>query len=41
VIAEIYRKGEVLDQRTEGSDVVISARVGQETAGRLARFIAA
>ncbi len=40
VIAELYRNGEVLDQKTDGDDIVISARVGAETAGRLARFAA-
>lgn len=39
-IAELYRNGEVLNQQTDGDNIVISARVGAETAGRLARFAA-
>jgi GTP-binding protein HflX len=40
-LAELYETGEVLDQRTDGTELVISARVKTETAGRLARFVAA
>lgn len=41
VIAELYRSGEVLSQGTEGNDVLIKARVGAETAGKLSKFVAA
>ena len=39
-LAELYRAGEVLEQRTDGEMLVVSARVGAETQGRLARFTA-
>jgi GTP-binding protein HflX len=40
-LAELYRTGEVLQQRADGDELIVSARVGAETAGRLARFVAA
>jgi GTP-binding protein HflX len=38
-LAEVYRLGEVLDQRADGETLVVSARVDEEAQGRLARFI--
>lgn len=37
LLAEIHRFGEVLDQRSENGDLVLTARLGEATAGRLAR----
>jgi GTP-binding protein HflX len=34
-LAEVYREGEVLEQRTDGDVVVIRARLDIRTAGRL------
>lgn len=39
VISELYRKGEVISQESEDETVVIRARVGDELAGRYARYI--
>ena len=38
LLAEIHRLGEVVDQRTEGADLVIRARVDDALAGRLRRL---
>jgi GTPase len=37
LLAEIHQYGEVLDQRTEGEQLVLRARVGEKLAGRLRR----
>jgi GTP-binding protein HflX len=37
LLAEIHEYGEVLDQRTEGEQLVLRARVGDKLAGRLRR----
>ena len=37
LLAEIHQYGEVLDQRTEGEQLVLRARVGERLAGRLRR----
>lgn len=37
LLAEIHRDGEVLEQRTEGEELVLRARVGERLAGRLRR----
>ena len=37
LLAEVYRAGEVLDQRTEGEDVILRARLDGATLGRLRR----
>jgi GTP-binding protein HflX len=37
LLAEIHRTGEVIDQRTDGADVVLRARVDESLAGRLRR----
>ena len=37
LLAEIHRLGEVIEQRTDGSDLVIRARVDDALAGRLRR----
>src|SRR5687768_5564167 len=34
LLAEIYRDAEVLDQRTDGEELVLRARVGEQQAGR-------
>lgn len=38
LLAELHRNGEVIDQRAEGDEWVITARVDAATAGRLARL---
>ncbi len=35
LLAELHREGEVLRQRTEGDQLVLTARVGERLAGRL------
>lgn len=40
VISELYRKGEVISQDSNDEVVIIQARVGEELAGRLSRYIA-
>ena len=37
LLSEIHQYGEVLDQRTEGEQLVLRARVGEKLAGRLRR----
>jgi len=35
-LAELYRSGDVLEQRVEGDEIVVSARLSREVAGRIA-----
>ena len=37
LLADIHRFGEVLDQRSDNGDIVLTARLGEATAGRLVR----
>lgn len=37
LLAEIYRTAEVIDQRHEGAELVLSARLGEKLAGKLRR----
>jgi GTP-binding protein HflX len=37
LLAEIHRSGEVVDQRTDGDQLIIRARVDEALAGRLRR----
>ena len=37
LLAEIHRLGEVIEQRTDGADLVLKARVDDALAGRLRR----
>jgi GTP-binding protein HflX len=38
LLAELHRNGEVIEQRAEGDEWVVTARVDAATAGRLARL---
>ena len=38
-LAEIYRGGDVLEQRADGDDIIVSARLDVAQAGRLARWV--
>jgi GTP-binding protein HflX len=38
LLAELYREGDVLEQRTDGEELVVRARVDQAFAGRLRRI---
>jgi GTPase len=38
LLAEIYRTGNVLSQRTDDGQIVLRARVDEQLAGRLARW---
>jgi len=37
LLADIHRFGEVLEQRSDNGDIVLTARIGEATAGRLTR----
>lgn len=39
-LAELYRDGDVLEQRTDGDEIVVSARLTPEVAGRMERRLA-